>query len=96
MRRVDYDNIRQWHPFLYRYMGVDGKHQEVTFTCPTFGGHNCEKLDELDHDVFWSGYYRCTDCGETELNGNPICYYSKAFINKEIESEPVQLSIWND
>ena len=63
-------------------MGVDGKRQEVTFTCPTCGGHNCEKLDEL-HDVFWSGYYRCTDCGETELNGNPICYSKAKFINKE-------------
>jgi len=90
------DRIKQWHPFLYRYMGIDGKRQEVTFTCPTCNGHNCEKLDELDHDVFWSGHYRCTDCGETKENGNALCFYSNAFVNKEMKPEPVQLSLWSE
>lgn len=94
MRKQDTDRITQWHPFLYRYIGIYGKCQEVTFTCPTCGGHNCEKLGDLDKDVFWSGYFRCTDCGETKENGNQLCFYSHAFVNKELKDEPVQLSLW--
>lgn len=88
------DRIRQWHPFLYRYTGYGGKRKNITFTCPRCGGHNCEKLGDLDRDVFWSGHYRCTDCGETKENGNPISYYSDAFVTSEAKPEPVQLSIW--
>ena len=88
------ERIRHWHPFLFRYTGIYGRRQEVTFTCPRCGGHNCEKLDELDRDVFWSGHYRCTDCGETKENGNPLNYYSDAFVNKELPPEPVQLTLF--
>jgi len=88
------ERIMRWRPFLHRYMGIDGKRQEVTFTCPTCGGHNCEKLDTIDIDVFWSGHYRCTDCGETKEHGNALCYYSDSFINKEMKPEPVQLTFF--
>ncbi len=74
--------IRQWRPFIYPYVGYDGKQQVVTFTCPKCGGHNCEKIDKsLDVDNFWSGRYRCSDCGNRgDGDGNNwICYYSRCF-----------------
>lgn len=85
--------INRWHPFLFKYVDYEGKRVTMTFTCPTCGGHNCEKLDNLDKDCFWSDYYRCTDCGETKENGNPINYYSGAFLRHEY-SEPIELNLF--
>lgn len=90
---MENDRIKQWHPFLYTFESYDGKHCAFTFTCPTCGGHNCEKLGNIDKDCFWSGYYRCTDCGETKENGNPINYYSDAFLRHEY-SEPIELNLF--
>lgn len=89
------EKIKQWHPFIFRYKSFDGKRYEQTFTCPTCGGHNCEKMGDLDRDNFWSGQYRCTDCGETKENGNDINFYSDAFVSRELPPEPKQLSLWN-
>lgn len=78
------DKIQQWSPFLYRYISYDDKPYVITFTCDKCGGHNAEKLDELDKDNFWSGYYRCSDCGNRlDNHGNQICYYSDCFINTD-------------
>ena len=88
------DRIKQWHPFLYRCRDYEDRRCEITFTCPTCGGHNCEKLGDLDKDNFWSGHYRCTDCGETQEKGRALCYYSDAFTLKTLPADPVQLSIF--
>jgi predicted RNA-binding Zn-ribbon protein involved in translation (DUF1610 family) len=87
------DRIKQWHPFLYRYINYMGTPREVTFTCPTCGGHNCEKIDRLESDNFWSGHFRCTDCGEKKEKGEPLCYFSDAFINKP-QRQAVQLELF--
>lgn len=88
------DRIQRWHPFLYRYMSYDGTKRTYTFTCNVCGGHNCEKIDSLDRYCFWSGYYRCTDCGnEKGKDGQPICYYSDNFKGSE-QKEPEQLSLF--
>lgn len=79
------DKIQQYAPFLYRYISYEGKPHVITFTCNKCGGHNAEKTDNsLDKDCFWSGHYRCSDCGNRRDNqGNPICYYSDCFINND-------------
>lgn len=87
------DRITQWHPFRYIYTDFSNHRLVVTFTCPRCGGHNCEKLGDLDKDVFWSGHYRCTNCGETHEKGEPLCYYSDAFISKRTDTAQ-QLSLW--
>lgn len=91
---MDNDKIKRWHPFSYKFVSYDGKNYEMTFTCPDCGGHNCEKLGELDNDNFWSGHYRCTDCGATKENGKPINYYSDAFIRKEVKPDGVQMELF--
>lgn len=91
---ADDERIKSWKPFRFRYKNYEGKRSVITFTCPKCGGHNCEKIGDLDKDNFWSGHYRCTDCGETKENGNAINYYSDCFIRKEIPPEPVQLELF--
>ena len=94
VKRLSMDRIKSWRPFRFRYESYDNTRHEITFTCPRCGGHNCEKIGDLDKDNFWSGHYRCTDCGETKENDNPICYYSDCFVNKVMNPDPVQLSLW--
>ncbi len=56
----------------------------ITFTCPKCGGHNAEKIDSLERDNFWSGHFKCSDCGNRkDGKGNPICYYSDCFKNED-------------
>lgn len=86
--------IIRFKPFLHLFTDLNGKPARHTFTCPKCGGHNCEKIGELDKDCFWSGHYRCTDCGNTkDYKGEPICYYSDCFIRVTI-SEPKQLELF--
>ncbi len=79
------NKILEWSPFLYKFVSYDNKPHAITFTCPKCGGHNCEKIDTIESDNFWSGYYRCTDCGNKRDNdGNQICYYSSCFNNTDL------------
>lgn len=81
---MKFDKIKQWAPFVYRYISYDNKPYVITFTCNKCGGHNAEKIDSLDKDVFWSGYFKCSDCGnKIDNNGNQICYYSDCFENSD-------------
>ena len=90
---MDSDIIR-FKPFLYKYTNYMGTKSKITFTCPMCGGHNCEKIGDLDKNCFWSGHYRCTDCGATKgKDGNAINYYSDAFVRTE-EKVPTQLELF--
>ena len=94
MRDIDSEIIR-YKPFLHLFTDLDGHRARHIFTCPVCGGHNCEKLGNLDKDFFWSGHFRCTDCGNTkDEEGEPICYYSDCFIREEI-IEPKQLELFD-
>lgn len=72
--------ITQWSPFVYSYIGYEGQRLQITFTCSKCGGHNCEKINSVDTDNFWSGHFRCSDCGNRrDADGNCINYYSRSF-----------------
>ncbi len=83
---MELGKIKQYSPFIYRYISYDNKPYVITFTCPKCGGHNAEKLEGPDKDVFWSGHFRCSDCGNRiDEGGCPICYYSDCFKNNDVQ-----------
>ena len=88
------DRITRWHPFRYQYTDYEGRQAVFTFTCQKCGGHSCDKIDSLDHDVFWSGHYRCSDCGCTQEDGHEINYYSDCFHKYYIKEQPIQLDLF--
>lgn len=96
MKDIDSEVVR-FKPFLHLFTDYMGRRARHTFTCPVCGGHNCEKMQPTGEPRnFWSGHYRCTDCGNTkDEKGYPICYYSDCFIREEIDT-PVQLSLFDD
>lgn len=76
--------IQQYAPFMYRYISYDNKPHVITFTCDKCGGHNAEKVDDVDNDSFWSGHFKCSDCGNRiDNHGNPMCFYSDCFIDSD-------------
>jgi hypothetical protein len=84
----------KFKPFVYTFNDYEGKPNRITFTCPECGGHNCEKIEPSDKYCFWSGYYRCTDCGCThDAEGRNFAYYSDCFKREEIQN-PIQLELF--
>ena len=91
---IQNDRILRWKPFLFRCTNYEGRKICITFTCPLCGGHNCEKIGDLDLYNFWSGHYKCKDCGCATDNGNPINYYSDCFVVENEKRDAVQLELF--